>query len=416
MARQKIREFDAKKLIFKELGYEFKKILIDQTTNLDKIAEENPWLLYEKLAIKPDMLFNKKAKNNLILININFEEATKYIKEKINEEITLGKSKDKLTHFIIEPFIEHKEEYYLAFISNRDGCEILFSAEGGIDIEEKWESLTRIQIKISDGLDEISLNSLNMNLMLSTKINKLHQNIIINFIKEIYYVYIKEHFTYLEINPFTVDNEGTIKLLGVLGEVDDCSLVWKNFDFPKLFGQKYFPEEEFIRSLDKESGASLKLTILNPKGRIWNILSGGGASILYLDAIFEIGKPEEIANYGEYSGNPTTEETYQYAKTIIGLMTKETHSDGKVLIIGGAIANFTDVEKTFLGIIKALKEYQEPLRKGKISIFVRRGGPNYEKGLSLMETTGKELGISMLVHGPDFPMIDIVTKAIGALK
>ena len=96
-------------------------------------------------------------------------------------------------------------------------------------------------------------------------------------------------------------------------------------------------------------------------------------------------------------------------------MTKQSHPNGKVLIIGGGIANFTDVEKTFLGIIKALKEYQDFLRKGRISIFVRRGGPNYEKGLKLMEQTGRELGIPITIHGPEFPMTKIVEKAIGAL-
>ena len=33
-----------------------------------------------------------------------------------------------------------------------------------------------------------------------------------------------------------------------------------------------------------------------------------------------------------------------------------------------------------------------------------------------MEKTGKELEIPMLVHSPDFPMTDIVSKAIEALK
>lgn len=184
--------------------------------------------------------------------------------------------------------------------------------------------------------------------------------------------------------------------------------------FPKPFGRKSHPEEEHIAALDKESGASLKLTILNPQGRIWNILSGGGASIIYLDAIANSGKQEEIANYGEYSGNPTTEETYQYTKTILSAMTKEHHPQGKVLIIGGAIANFTDVEKTFIGIIKAFQEYQELLQKGKVSILVRRGGPNYEKGLKLMEQTGKELGLPIAVHGPETPMTKMVENIPGA--
>ncbi len=55
--------------------------------------------------------------------------------------------------------------------------------------------------------------------------------------------------------------------------------------------------------------------------------------------------------------------------------------------MGGGIANFTDVAKTFTGIIRALKEYKEPLKKHKVKIYVRRGGPNYEEGLNKMRKT-----------------------------
>lgn len=51
----------------------------------------------------------------------------------------------------------------------------------------------------------------------------------------------------------------------------------------------------------------------------------------------------------------------------------------QVLIIGGGIANFTDVAATFTGIITALKQYAEELRDGNITIWVRRAGPNYQE-------------------------------------
>ena len=54
-----------------------------------------------------------------------------------------------------------------------------------------------------------------------------------------------------------------------------------------------------------------------------------------------------MANYGEYSGAPSEQQTYEYAKTILSLMLKERNECGKVLIIGGGIANFTNVAATF---------------------------------------------------------------------
>lgn len=60
-----------------------------------------------------------------------------------------------------------------------------------------------------------------------------------------------------------------------------------------------------------------------------------------------MGFASELANYGEYSGAPSEQQTYEYAKTILSLIVKEKNPDGKILIIGGGIANFTNVAATF---------------------------------------------------------------------
>ena len=75
-------------------------------------------------------------------------------------------------------------------------------------------------------------------------------------------------------------------------------------------------EEAYIQKLDGSTGASLKLTVLNAEGRIWTMVAGGGASVVYSDAIAAHGFADELANYGEYSGAPTEGQTYEYAKTI----------------------------------------------------------------------------------------------------
>lgn len=73
------------------------------------------------------------------------------------------------------------------------------------------------------------------------------------------------------------------------------------------------------------------------------------------------------------------------------------HADGKLLFIGGGIANFTNVAATFKGIITALREYQKKLQEHKVRIFVRRGGPNYQEGLKAMRLLGETLGVQIEV-------------------
>ena len=58
------------------------------------------------------------------------------------------------------------------------------------------------------------------------------------------------------------------------------------------------------------------------------------AYVIFLnsDTICELGGASELANYGEYSGAPTESQTYQYAMTILRLLTDgEPRPDGKSL-------------------------------------------------------------------------------------
>jgi ATP citrate (pro-S)-lyase len=64
--------------------------------------------------------------------------------------------------------------------------------------------------------------------------------------------------------------------------------------------------------------------------------------------VCDLGGASELANYGEYSGDPSESQTFEYAKTILTIMTEGApNPKGKVLIIGGSIANFTNVAATF---------------------------------------------------------------------
>jgi ATP-citrate lyase beta-subunit len=134
---------------------------------------------------------------------------------------------------------------------------------------------------------------------------------------------------------------------------------------------------------------------------------------VYADTIADLsGNVTELANYGEYSGGPTESETQFYAETIFDLMTRQKDERGKILIIGGAIANFTDVAKTFTGIIKAFENYADKLKGVGTKIYVRRGGPNYEKGLKDIKEAADRLGLYIEVYGPETHVTDIVRMAL----
>lgn len=421
MAQRGIREYVAKKMLAKYLPnfteqkfvYPGKVVLVSPETDLAKLPEQDPWLKTEKLTVKPDQLFGKRGKHGLLLLDADFEQARKWIDERMNKETTVGKNTDKLTHFLIEPFTPHKEEYYAAITSTRDKDIIYFSLEGGIEIEENWDKVTAFEVPIFETVNKKSLEE-----KLSVVKDASQRKMLAEFLAAFHAFYAEMDFSYLEINPFTIVGNDIIPL-DTVAKLDDTaafkhSKEWEGVEFPPPFGRKLNKEESYISQLDEKTGASLKLTVLNPEARIWTMVAGGGASVIYADTIVDLGFSEELANYGEYSGNPNTEMTYLYAKTILDLMTRKKDPKGreKYLLIGGGIANFTDVAKTFTGIIQALTEYKDKLKENNVKIYIRRGGPNYEEGLRKMRELGKTLGMTIEVYGPETHMTKIVSLAL----
>jgi len=422
MAQRGIREFDAKRLLTKywpeyisrDFGYPGQVALVTPDTDLENLTKEHAWLTETRLVVKPDQLFGKRGKHGLIKANVTFDEVKQWIRQRMNKEVTVGQVTDKLTHFLIEPYVPHTGEYYVAIKSEREGDAIYFSNHGGVDIEEVWDTVVTIHVGIDEDIAAADVES---RLPVDTPAGK--RKMFAEFVEGLFRFYIEIGAAFLEINPFVV-SDNSIVPLDLVASIDDaahfeCGHKWGDLSFPAPFGRRLSEEEAHIKEMDEKSGASLKLTVLNPRGRVWTLIAGGGASVVYTDTIVDLGYGEELANYGEYSGNPSTDETYEYTKTLLDLMTREKDAQGrpKYLLIGGGIANFTDVAKTFRGIIMALRDYKEKLINTNVKIFVRRGGPNYEQGLQMMEDLGQDLGVPIKVYGPETHMTRIVEMALG---
>ncbi|XP_076349171.1 ATP-citrate synthase-like [Tachypleus tridentatus] len=386
---------------------------VKENTRWEDLVANNSWLKTEHLVVKPDQLIKRRGKLGLIHVNSDLDGVHKWVDERIGKDVQVGKATGKLKNFIIEPFIPHKqdEEAYVCIYSHRHGDTILFHHEGGVEVGDVDAKALKLEIPVEG---KPSLQDIK-NVLLKN-LPAVKQEFVAKFIQSLYEVYMDLYFTYLEINPLVLTGD-KIYVLDLAAKLDStaefiCKQKWGDIQFPPPFGRDAFPEEAYIADLDAKSGASLKLTIINKDGRIWTMVAGGGASVIYSDTVCELGGSSELANYGEYSGAPSEQQTYEYAKTILSLMTKKPNPDGKVLIIGGGIANFTNVAATFKGIVKALQEFQPKLVEHKVSIFVRRAGPNYQEGLRVMREVGSTLGVPIHVFGPETHMTAIVAMAM----
>lgn len=437
MARKKIREYDGKRLVMRHLTQK-QGVLVGggggrvaqvkqaalmrgPTAFYKDLSAKNPWLQTATLVVKPDMLFGKRGKHDLVFLKANYSDAQKFIEKRMGSELVIGGVTGSLTAFLIEEFVPHNHEYYLAIQTQRDGDRISFGACGGVEIEENWDKVKHADIPAPDldANDVIDQEEHIAPLFEDTSdIPEEHRKPLMKFIEACYQTYVALDMSLLEMNPLAVDLDNLPVPLDIRVELDSYASfkntrLWgKDLEFPEPWGREKCYEERQVQAQDDKSGASMKLSVLNAKGRIWTMVAGGGASVIYADTVVDLGYGHELGNYAEYSGNPKEQETYLYARTILNLVTQDPDGRPRVLLIGGGVANFTDVAATFTGIIQALKDYHGKLQEAKVKIFVRRGGPNYEMGLRMMEELGQELDIPLEVYGPEANMTQIVEQGI----
>lgn len=387
MPRRKLSEYRAKNLVNEVLGETYVGWSVFDSDDVKGIDG------YGSYVVKVDQAVKGRFKKGLVILDV----AQKDLKAAAKQLMDAGYSS-----LLVEPLVEHvdESERYLALSHGRTGYVFSYSRHGGINVESDPTSIE--QFVVSDDFDWSNLGTVT--------------NIGTDKLKALLALFKDNHFASLEINPYIADRR-SLSVLDVAIEVDDAGQYftdkWSEGDIRSP--HKLSESEEQIHILNDNSPASFSLSVLNPNGSIFLLLSGGGASIVIADEVYNVGLGNELANYGEYSGNPNTDETRMYTKQLLKLIETST-APKKVLFIGGAVANFTDIAKTFAGVIMALDSEAASLKKQHLKVFVRRGGPNQEVGLQKIQTALEEHGILGGVYGPDVSISDALGFALDELK
>jgi ATP-citrate lyase beta-subunit len=299
-------------------------------------------------------------------------------------------------YFLLEPYREHQttDERYLLLQSTRAGTSITTSQYGGVDIERHADALTTVQYEAGMRPAGVGMPSGALDALVAA--------------------FVQHHFCFLEINPLLTTTKG-LELLDAAVEVDDEAEFfvdgWSEVDFRRLTNRKLTPEEITVAELSAQSQASFTLEVMDPAGSLFLLLSGGGASVIVADEVCNAGYGKQLANYGEYSGNPSTEETELYTSQVLSLLVASP-APKKALIIAGGVANFTDIRATFAGVLAALKKYETELRQQGVGIYVRRGGPHEREGLAMMRNYLEEAGLVGTASGPELPLTEVVGQAV----
>lgn len=383
MPRRKLSEYRAKQIVSSVLDLDYQGWAAADDLPIDG-----------RYVAKVDQAVKKRFKNGLVGLDLSADE--------VKHWITIVQQKG-YTGFIVEPYRQHEQsdERYLNLIRDAHGLRMTISPRGGVDIEDQADTLETFIVD-----DDTDWQQLAEKTSLSP-----------DYLRSLVKVFNDNYFTLLEINPYIATNDNVL-LLDVAVEVDDAAQLlvstWSEDDLrqpPRVLTE----EEKTVAALNESSPASFAFQMINPDGALFVLLSGGGASVTVCDEIYSAGQGEQLANYGEYSGNPTLEEAYIYTSAVLESLLR-SKAPKKALFIGGAVANFTDIAKTFAGVTKAIEKYGDRMKEQGVHVVVRRGGPNQKVGLKNMQNVLDEYDLTAAVYDQTTTLDAAVKRVLEEIK
>ena len=372
---RKLTEYCAKKIFNPDFP------IIEINRNTPKSTISNFIKIHKDVIIKVDEFVKRRGKNGLVKKTND-----------VDKIITFMNENQKYSHFILEKTFNIIEEKYFCIQYHNNKKRYIFNDNGGINCDDPYKNAT-----ITDSIKDYEESSV------IYKLDVMFDSL-----------YCKS----LEVNPLILTDAGFLPIDFAI-EFDNCGLSFWKDEHRQYYDASHKEEsasaevEKLIAVLDEASNASLKLKIINPSGKIATLVAGGGASVLYTDAIVNAGYANELYNYGEYSGNPTEDELYQYCSLFFENWFEGIVNEGLILFIGGGISNFTDVAKTFKGIIRAIKKFSAQFQEKNVAIWVRRGGVGEKEGLRLLRDTLEELSIDSHIYGSEIPITEVVSMALS---
>lgn len=377
-------------------------VVVGSAEELTKLGQANDWLNRSKLVVKAHEALGSRFKLGLVKVDLNLKGAEAATKEMIGRQI----GSITVSQVIVSEMIAHKDEYYCAVKSTRDGADVLVANCGGIEVESNWDRVKRLSLEVGQAPSADALEHLAKDAGFTGALIKK----MADFAAKMFACFDNEDAQYLEVNPVvTRQSDGELVALDAVTLLDGDAKFrhpdW-NFPFAAEFGRAYSKHELEVMAVDSKIKGSVKFIEI-PGGDTAMLPAGGGASVYYSDAV--VAREGKLANYAEYSGDPPDWAVEVLTEKVCSL------PGIKNIIVGGAIANFTDVKKTFGGIINGFRKAKSDGKLTGVKIWVRRGGPREKEGLDAMRALSEE-GFDINVFDRYTPLTDIVDKALQSTK
>ncbi|MFA5505746.1 MAG: ADP-forming succinate--CoA ligase subunit beta [Vulcanimicrobiota bacterium] len=332
-----------------------------------KIAAE----LGKKVAVKAQVHVGGRGKAGGIKLADTADEAVAKAKEIIGMDIK-GLTVHKV---LVEECIDIETELYLGITLDRSqGTHvIMFSPEGGVDIEEVAErnpgAIAKVHVDPIRGLQDYHIREV----CYAFDMPKEHQKALGKFVKKLFELYIAKDCTIAEINPLVVTKDGRMLAADAKVNFDANAL----FRHPELEEMSEIAEEDPLEVKAKEMG----LAYVRLDGEVGIIGNGAGLVMGTLDEVNRVGgKP---ANFLDVGGGASA----KVVTDSLGLVLSDPNVKGVLFNIFGGITRGDEVARGIIEGTRVLK-LDKPL-------VIRLSGTNEEEGRQILADNGIETAATM---------------------
>jgi succinyl-CoA synthetase beta subunit len=284
-----------------------------------------------------------------------------------------GKEGKVVHKVLVEQGLDIAKEFYLGIVLDRQAsCPLIMaSAEGGMDIEhlakEAPEKILRLHVR---GEKLLPHQARAVAYFLQLPADSIPRAI--QFVTELYRLYIDKDCSLAEINPLLLTKQGDVLAL-------DAKI---NFDDNALFRH---PEIVAFRDIDEEDpfeveASKFNLNYVKLEGNVGCMVNGAGLAMATMDIIKLAGG--QPANFLDVGGGAKKDQIVNAFK----ILTKDPSVKAVLINIFGGILRCDVLAQ---GVVDAASELHLTL-----PIVVRMEGTNVDKGKEILKNSGMKFTIA----------------------
>ncbi len=407
----KLYEYETYDAIFKKYGVPTPKYLVVQHPgqNVEDFVDQ-----YGDVVLKSQVLVGKRGKAGAVKFASTGDEA--------NEQVKALMSSDVYGEMPVSVILQEKasilKELYVSFTysSKHRKPVLVISLQGGMEIEEQEPAkIFTFDIDPLEGLFAYKVREILLEIGLQDK-EILRQ--LSEVVANMYHGFWSSEARLVEVNPIAIVEDkkvpGKQKILALdaVTIIDDDARIApsKIYSARGSMGRPLTERESAAHLIDRDDHRGKAGSYVELDGNIALMTFGGGGSTITAETVIALGlKPANLTDIG---GNPPAEKMNKITKIILSKPGLKA-----VLVCGGTASN-TRIDVTLgEGLVSAIEEMIEAgtFPQGIIWV-VRRSGPEYKKGLQMLNDCFVKNNIEAVIYDSELPLTAAPQKLYDILK